>query len=132
MNKMKELIKNYFHEYTVLVTGGREYNNYSKVCEVLNEVFKKADKPFVLVNGKARGADQLSTLWAGTKGSLVTLREYPANWKRYGPSAGPIRNQQMLDSEDVDLVIAFPGGVGTADMANRALKAKVEVVFINE
>jgi hypothetical protein len=45
---------------------------------------------------------------------------YPADWTRHGKAAGPKRNQLMLDKEKPDLVIAFPGGKGTADMVARA------------
>jgi UDP-N-acetylmuramoylalanine-D-glutamate ligase len=55
---------------------------------------------------------------------------YPAKWDLHGKSAGPIRNQQMLDT-GVDLVIAFPGGKGTAHMVSIAKKAGVKVVEID-
>jgi acyl-CoA synthetase (NDP forming) len=55
------------------------------------------------------------------------VTSFPANWKKHGKSAGPIRNQLMLDVGKPDLVIAFPGGSGTADMIRRARKAGVPV-----
>jgi UDP-N-acetylmuramoylalanine-D-glutamate ligase len=33
----------------------------------------------------------------------------------------------MLDDNKVDLIVAFPGGKGTADMVERAKKANIEV-----
>jgi hypothetical protein len=56
--------------------------------------------------------------------------KYPADWRRDGSSAGHIRNQQMLDSEPIDLVVAFPGGSGTADMVRRARAADIPVMEI--
>jgi len=50
-------------------------------------------------------------------------RPYPADWETYGRAAGPIRNQKMLDSEQINLCVAFPGGAGTADMVARCKKA---------
>lgn len=44
-----------------------------------------------------------------------------------GKAAGPIRNQRMLDEGKPDLVVAFPGGRGTADMVRRAKAAGVPV-----
>ena len=58
--------------------------------------------------------------------------EYPAPWKRFGPSAGGIRNQQMLDEGKPDLVVAFPGGKGTADMVRRAENAGVKVIKVGD
>ena len=48
----------------------------------------------------------------------------------YGKAAGPIRNQQMLDEGKPDVVIAFPGASGTADMINRAGLTNVPVVRV--
>jgi hypothetical protein len=57
----------------------------------------------------------------------LSIEVYPADWKKHGRSAGPIRNQHMLDVGKPNLVIAFPGGRGTADMMKRAEKAGIEV-----
>ena len=43
-------------------------------------------------------------------------------------SAGPIRNQEMLDKENPDIVVAFPGGRGTQDMTSRAQNKNIKVV----
>ena len=58
----------------------------------------------------------------------IPVKEYPADWQKHGRAAGPIRNQQMLDEGKPDLVVAFDGGRGTADMIARAEKAGVRVV----
>ena len=44
-----------------------------------------------------------------------------------GRSAGPIRNQAMLDEGRPDLVVAFPGHHGTADIVRRARAAGIKV-----
>jgi len=82
----------------------------------------------VLIHGGARGADRAADEWAVV--SWVVVEEYKADWKNDGRAAGPIRNQRMLDLGKPDLVIAFPGGRGTADMVKRARKAGVEVMEI--
>ena len=51
---------------------------------------------------------------------------FPADWKVRGRAAGHIRNQQMLDEGRPHLVVAFPGGRGTADMVRRARAAGIE------
>jgi len=53
-----------------------------------------------------------------------------ANWRTHGKAAGPIRNQQMLDEGRPHLVVAFPGGTGTADMVRRAKAAGVPVMEV--
>jgi hypothetical protein len=48
-----------------------------------------------------------------------------ANWDKYGKAAGGIRNQQMLDENEIDTAVAFPGGTGTKDMIKKARKAGI-------
>ena len=52
---------------------------------------------------------------------------YPADWDTHGRGAGPIRNKQMLEEGKPDLVIAFPGGKGTANMIGQAKEAGIPV-----
>ena len=54
------------------------------------------------------------------------MKNIRLDWKKYGKKAGPLRNQQMLEEGKPDLVVAFPGGNGTADMVRRAKKANIE------
>jgi predicted Rossmann-fold nucleotide-binding protein len=55
---------------------------------------------------------------------------FPANWPKHGKGAGFIRNQQMLNEGKPDLMIAFPGGKGTADMIEKAIKAGIKVIEV--
>lgn len=108
----------------VLVSGGREYIAWDTVNSVLTEIHKETpiDK---IVHGGARGADTLGGKWARENG--VVEKVYKADWGTHGKAAGVIRNQEMLDSNTVELVIAFPGGKGTSDMVSRAKKSGIEV-----
>ena len=54
----------------------------------------------------------------------------PNKGKSYDANAGPRRNARMLAEGKPDLVVAFPGGRGTADMVSKARAAKVEVMEI--
>jgi hypothetical protein len=62
----------------------------------------------------------------------VPIDVYVAQWKKHGRAAGPIRNQRMLDEGKPDLVVAFPGGRGTADMIRRAERAGVPVQQVQQ
>jgi len=53
-----------------------------------------------------------------------------AKWSKHGRAAGPIRNQEMIDECKPDLVVAFPGGRGTADMVRRAKAAGIRVIEV--
>jgi UDP-N-acetylmuramoylalanine-D-glutamate ligase len=108
----------------VLVCGGRDYNDFDTVYDYLKVLVTHQLEPVTIIHGAARGADSLAALAAERLG--FDTEQYPANWSKHGRAAGPIRNKQMLDS-GLDLVIAFPGGRGTANMITQARKAGVEV-----
>ncbi len=105
----------------ILVCGGRDFNNY----EAMEDVLKQYEIT-TLIQGGAKGADALAKKYA--KGSNIEMLEYPADWNKYGFAAGPIRNKQMLDEGKPDLILAFPGGKGTANMKEQARIAGIEVL----
>ena len=108
----------------VLVCGGRDFKDYPFLCRTLGVVDSKEGID-TIISGAAKGADTLAADWAAM--NWAYLEEYPAQWDKYGRKAGPIRNKQMLDEGQPDLVIAFPGGHGTDNMCKQAEKAGVEV-----
>lgn len=108
----------------IIVCGGRDYTDYEKVYETLDELHAK--KPISLViEGGANGADSLGRAWAITRN--VPRLTMKADWKAHGPAAGPIRNGEML-KHSPDMVVAFPGGKGTADMIWQARRADVRIL----
>lgn len=114
-------------QQTVLVCGGREYANRDMLFSILN-VAHAANPIKMLIHGGASGADDLAGQWARHVG--IPWKAYPAAWKSEGKAAGPKRNQKMLDEGKPDMVIAFPGGTGTADMISRAELAHVPVAKV--
>jgi UDP-N-acetylmuramoylalanine-D-glutamate ligase len=54
----------------------------------------------------------------------------PADCETHGRSADPIRNRRTLDEGKPDLVVAFPGGRGTAHMVSQARAAGVRVIEV--
>lgn len=114
----------------ILVCGGRNFNDQQLLNETLYRISEDRTRwPFegpTIISGMAKGADQLAAQWA--KDNWLPLLEFPANWKEHGRAAGPIRNQQMLVEGKPDLVVAFPGGNGTAHMVKIAREAGVEVI----
>ena len=112
----------------VLVCGGRDFSDRERVFDVL-DAFHDAATIDLIIEGGAKGADTYSAWWADKRG--VARERYEADWENQGSFAGPARNKRMLDEGKPDLVIAFPGGRGTADMVRKARKAGVEVVEIS-
>lgn len=109
----------------ILVCGGRDYSDQGTVARVLDDYERESAQLPTLIHGAARGADTIAAVYAECRGWQV--ERYPAEWGKYGTYAGPLRNRRMLDEGKPDLVIAFAGGRGTADMIRRAEKAGVQV-----
>lgn len=110
--------------YRVLVCGGRDYRDLAHVTQVLDGL---TPVPTLIMHGAARGADECGWRWACKR--FVPDKAFPADWKKHGRAAGPMRNQQMIDEGKPNLVVAFPGGAGTADMVRRAKAADVPVML---
>lgn len=123
------------YEYRVLVTGSREFTDYTMMDDALYNVWHDkigygADGKLVIIAGGAAGADSLAELIASQNRDVSRIEVYPAQWDKYSKAAGPIRNQQMLDT-GVDLVLAFyktgAKNRGTQDMVDRAEAEGIEV-----
>ncbi len=113
----------------VLVCGGRDYKNVRRVNQVLTAFHDRAGIE-VIIQGGAKGADELAFGWARANG--VDEIQFDADWENQGSFAGPARNKRMIEEGKPDLVIAFPGGRGTADMIRKARKAGIQVIEIAE
>lgn len=112
----------------VLVCGGRSFNDRATVERVLGQIH--AETPIaVVIEGGASGADRLAFAWASA-GNRCGTETYAADWEADGRAAGPQHNARMLHDGRPDLVVAFPGGRGTADMVAKARRAGVRVVEV--
>lgn len=116
-------------EVRVLVCGGRDYVDRGRVFSVLDKLGLPRGRT-LLIEGGASGADRLARRWAQSRG--VQTVTYDANWKFLGRSAGHVRNSAMLKHGRPTLVVAFPGGDGTADMVAKARAASVDVLEVDE
>lgn len=105
----------------VLVCGGRTYTDAQRVEFVLDAL------PIsVLIHGGARGADSLADAYAERKG--IPRRVY---YIRRGREDGYGRNRRMLESEpNIEAVVGFHGGNGTADMLRRARARQIPIIEV--
>lgn len=117
----------------VLVCGGRDFYDWI----MLEDFFEGFDRTLdieMIIQGEASGADKLAKQWAKYQG--VETMDFPAIWRnvlangKFNPNAGPERNQKMLDEGKPDLVVAFSGGKGTANMVKLAQAAGIEVIKV--
>jgi hypothetical protein len=82
------------------------------------------------VHGAARGADECADWAAFAHG--MHRHAYPADWKRWGSHAGPLRNQLMFrENPDIAVVFAFhddyENSKGTAHAVGLARKFGIPV-----
>ena len=110
----------------VLVCGGRDFTDRDFVHNTLCALNAKRGPIACVIHGAATGADHEGMIWAQMMG--VKHAPFAADWRTHGRAAGPLRNQRMLDEGRPNLVVAFPGGKGTADMVRRARLAGLEVI----
>lgn len=113
----------------LLVCGGRSYADALTLFRALDEIHKS--RPIaLLINGGAKGADELARDWA--RSERIAIETWEAEWGKYNERAGPFRNACMLTFGRPDMVVAFHGGRGTADMIRRALAANIRVLNVGE
>jgi hypothetical protein len=104
----------------ILVCGGRDYARRDEVFRVLDDVQAQSPGHLEIIHGAARGADSLAGAWAMARGAAVRI---------FRPER-EMRGGLMLEDGSPHLVVAFPGGKGTADMVRQAKAAGVKVIEI--
>jgi len=114
----------------VAVTGGREYDDLDRVFYTMDTIHREQGPIRMLVHGGATGADTLAAIWAAKNG--VATRVFLPDWDKHGKAAGPIRNREMLKEARPALLVAFPGGRGTADCTRQAEGFGTFVYIIKE
>jgi len=124
--------------YRILVTGSRDITRTHRIKQALKEqvdtLLAHGIWPIQLVHGGAPGADTIAgQVWAEMTadhiGKLLEADVLEAEWQKYGGTAGPMRNQAMVNS-GVNICLAFPMGksVGTRDCMRKAEAAGVLVL----
>ena len=116
------------NDQTWIICGGRNFADVKMLNSAMGDLIRAYGMPKCVVQGGADGADAMARRWA--ERHSIDVRTEPADWDIHGRAAGPIRNQAMLDRYKPAMVVAFPGGRGTADMVRRSRKADVDVAEI--
>lgn len=109
----------------VLVCGPRTWRNPLALRIVVRLIVLEFGSDVVLIHGAARGADTM----AGEAGERegIEVWDFPANWKKYGYAAGPIRNADML-ALSPRLVVALGWGKGTFNTITQARDLGIPVM----
>lgn len=112
----------------VVIAGSRDFNNYKLLVEKCDLILSRQSE-IQIVSGTAKGADKLGEKYAQERG--YSVKEFPADWEKYGKSAGYKRNEEM--AKYADALIAFWDGAsrGTKSMIELAKKHELKIKIIN-
>lgn len=115
----------------LLVTGSRTFADRVLVTDALAWGWRElgSDPACVLVHGGARGLDTLAAdVWGA---HALECEAHPADWARFGRSAGHRRNAEMV-ALGADLCLAFPLGAsrGTRGCMALAERAGIRLVTL--
>jgi hypothetical protein len=85
-----------------------------------------ADAEWTLITGAQRGADLTAeAIWRGWQCRYIGV---PAKWAAAGNKAGPQRNRVIASQYHPQLLVHFPGDVGTADAVRVAGEYGIEAL----
>lgn len=113
---------NYEVKYKWIVAGSRTFQNYPLLCKELDKIREQIGE---VVCGEARGADTLGRTYAYDND--IKIKSFPADWERYGKSAGFVRNDQMAAYADKAIIFWDGKSVGSKDMIDKMEKLGKEV-----
>lgn len=121
----------------IVITGSRHWIDRERIRKVielaLNQAMERDETLFVRHGDNPKGADHLASniVQQYVSSGLYKIVEepYPADWTRYGKSAGMRRNNEMIETNDVREVHAFPlqDSIGTIGMMKAAAARKIPV-----
>ena len=120
----------------LLVAGGRNYENWEEFQKIVEANIPESwvnMSEIVIVEGGAHGTDEMAERFAKERGAMV--KEFRADWVKYGRAAGPKRNDAMAKyiAENGGRALFFWDGrsKGTQDCIRSAKKRGLMVTIWN-
>ena len=110
----------------IIIAGSRNVTE----TEVRTALYRCSwlDFASVIVSGTAKGADMFGELWADERNLLI--QRFPADWKKHGKRAGPLRNELMAKNAE-GLVAGWNGkSRGTQSMIELASKLGLRITIV--
>lgn len=120
-------------DLVVLITGARDWTDENFIYNKLSIL---SERKVTIIHGCCQGVDMVSDSVARKLGFNIIAK--PAEWKKYGRAAGPIRNKEMINEALIfknkgieTIVYAFHDNLekskGTKNCVNQALKLGLNV-----
>lgn len=133
LNLSEKYLNDYKEASRIIIAGGRDFENYEYMCEILNDLFYNSTnfekRDIKIISGMAKGVDTFAIRYADEHNLTKIL--FPANWKLYSRAAGFLRNEDMLSI--ATHLIAFWDGKssGTKHMIDIAQEKGIPVWVFN-
>jgi len=111
-----------------IIAGSRDNVTFKQVSDAMQAAPFKIT---TVISGTARGADRYGEEIARIYG--IPVERYPADWDRYGKSAGYKRNEQMAEVAQALVAVWDGQSKGTKHMIDIAKKHELTIYvhFIN-
>jgi hypothetical protein len=109
----------------VIIAGSRTIRDYARVCHAVRRSGFAISR---VVSGMAAGVDSLAVRYAKEHG--LPCDGFPAEWKRWGRSAGYRRNVQMAAHADALIAIWDGKSPGTRHMIEVAKARGLRIVVL--
>lgn len=117
--------------FNVIIAGSRDFADYELLKIVCDHMLSEKVKThnIVIISGGARGADSLGEQYAKERG--YELQSHPADWDKYGKSAGYRRNKEMAEVADACICFWDGQSKGTKHMIDIATDMGLKVKIVN-
>lgn len=117
----------------IIVAGGRDFNDFDKLSKTLDGYIcaLPVNSEITIISGGARGADSLGERYANIHRDRIKLQIIPANWDKFGKSAGYRRNEEMAKIA-TDCICFWDGqSRGTQHMIHLAKQYNLKTTVIS-
>ena len=105
-----------------IIAGSRYIADYSLIASAIEE---SGIRPTLVISGTAAGVDTLGERWAEENG--IPVERFPADWAKYGKSAGYQRNLLMAEKAEALIAVWDGQSRGTKHMIDIARRAGLQV-----
>ncbi len=103
----------------VVIGGYRNFNDYETLKVFVDaSIAQLNETEITILSGHCKGVDLMAEQYAMERN--YGLEIFPAEWKKYGRAAGPIRNKQMVEKANVVIAFVCERAKGTKNLISHA------------
>jgi len=113
----------------VIIAGSRTATNYEHLLTAINAFELTGRDITEVVSGTAKGADKMGERWALEND--IPVKQFPANWNKYGKSAGYRRNEEMAEYADYLIALWDGQSRGTKHMIDLARRERIGLLMFD-